>query len=344
MSASSSQPHDLVQAATLGESAALTTGIIFDYGPEEQAAAASPPLPGMTRVTIDLAVAMRCGSCSGLARRALTSILQSPEASRVVFTPVAIGVSLPAQRVRVVLDVLADDSSSAGLQTLEDLMVAALAKEELEVRPSGRSTSHADGAIVAEFKYAEWPAIPTGPPPSKTDAAGSYLGENVLGFDTRADLWWPALPPAGTPAKGIFRATQHTPDRLLLHVRVDGLAPNRTYGLMVHETGDVRDSAAPLRAGDCLLIDSQPVGKLLNATSDAEGRIQFDGLSPPSTASLSINDFIGYVVVLHTLPNDDGPTNTSPAATYAVVARSAGAGENPRLICACDGTPVWRGE
>ena len=108
-------------------------------------------------------------------------------------------------------------------------------------------------------------------------------------------------------------------------VNIDGLAPDTECGVEVHEFGDLSkgaDSTGPLFAFGVL-------GGSLRCTDD-EGRLQF-------TAVLSghhVWECIGRSVVLR-LGLSQGE------AVAAVVARSAGVGANPKMLCACDGTVIW---
>lgn len=65
---------------------------------------------------------------------------------------------------------------------------------------------------------------------------------------------------------------------------------------------------------------------------NAEGEIDYSG----SKLGLQVSDLIGRAVVLYA--NKD---TSRDGITAAVIARSAGVGENYKKLCSCDGTVIW---
>lgn len=76
----------------------------------------------------------------------------------------------------------------------------------------------------------------------------------------------------------------------------------------------------------------QPVGDLGTLDADEKGEAFFSGVKPKLRAA----DLIGRSIVVY------GTEDKSDAGVAAaVVARSAGVGENYKKLCTCDGTTIW---
>lgn len=76
----------------------------------------------------------------------------------------------------------------------------------------------------------------------------------------------------------------------------------------------------------------QPLGDLGTLFADEKGEAFFSGIKE----KLRIADLIGRSVVIYGTED-----KSDPGITAAVVARSAGVGENYKKICTCDGTTIW---
>uniref|UniRef100_A0A182WL38 superoxide dismutase n=1 Tax=Anopheles minimus TaxID=112268 RepID=A0A182WL38_9DIPT len=100
---------------------------------------------------------------------------------------------------------------------------------------------------------------------------------------------------------------------------IDGLAPNDTYQLNVHECGDISDGCRSV--GD--VYDSNEI------SADKSGRATVRIVND----RLEVSDLIGRsVVIAHT---------DQRRLSCGIIARSAGIFENYKKICACDGTTIW---
>lgn len=76
----------------------------------------------------------------------------------------------------------------------------------------------------------------------------------------------------------------------------------------------------------------QPLGDLGKLQVDEKGEAFFTG----AKEKLRVVDLIGRSVVVY------GTEDKSDSGlTAAVVARSAGVGENYKKLCTCDGTTIW---
>lgn len=80
-------------------------------------------------------------------------------------------------------------------------------------------------------------------------------------------------------------------------------------------------------------MDLQPVGDLGTLDANEKGEAFYTGVKE----KLRVADLIGRSVVVYA--TEDKSEHGGIAA--AVVARSAGVGENYKKLCTCDGTTIW---
>ena len=76
----------------------------------------------------------------------------------------------------------------------------------------------------------------------------------------------------------------------------------------------------------------QPLGDLGTLNVDEKGEAFFSGVKE----KLRIADLIGRSIALY-----GSEDRSDPGLTAAVIARSAGVGENYKKLCTCDGTTIW---
>jgi copper chaperone for superoxide dismutase len=76
----------------------------------------------------------------------------------------------------------------------------------------------------------------------------------------------------------------------------------------------------------------QPLGDLGTLYADEKGEAFFSGIKE----KLRIANVIGRSIVIYGTED-----KSDPGLTAAVIARSAGVGENYKKICTCDGTTIW---
>lgn len=76
----------------------------------------------------------------------------------------------------------------------------------------------------------------------------------------------------------------------------------------------------------------QPLGDLGTLDADEMGEAFFSSVK----AKLRVADLIGRSVAVY---ESEDKSDTGTAA--AVIARSAGVGENYKKLCSCDGTTIW---
>lgn len=76
----------------------------------------------------------------------------------------------------------------------------------------------------------------------------------------------------------------------------------------------------------------QPLGDLGTLEVDEKGEAYYTGIKK----MLRVVDLIGRSIVLYA--SED---KSDPGLAAAVIARSAGVGENYKKLCTCDGTTIW---
>ncbi|KAJ6703671.1 COPPER CHAPERONE FOR SUPEROXIDE DISMUTASE CHLOROPLASTIC/CYTOSOLIC [Salix viminalis] len=113
-----------------------------------------------------------------------------------------------------------------------------------------------------------------------------------------------------------------------------GVSPGK-HGWSINEFGDLTKGAAstgklfnPSNQG----TEQEPLGDLGTLDVDEKGDAFFSG----AKHKLRVADLIGRSVVLF---GTEDKSDKGLAA--AVIARSAGVGENYKKICTCDGTTIW---
>lgn len=77
----------------------------------------------------------------------------------------------------------------------------------------------------------------------------------------------------------------------------------------------------------------QPLGDLGTLEADQNGEAFYSG----KKEKLKVADLIGRAVVVYKTEDK----KSVPGLTAAVIARSAGVGENYKKLCTCDGTVIW---
>ncbi|KAL7160257.1 hypothetical protein ABFS83_01G081700 [Erythranthe nasuta] len=131
---------------------------------------------------------------------------------------------------------------------------------------------------------------------------------------------------------GVVRLAQVSMELARVEANFSGLPPGN-HGWSINEFGDLTEGAAttgkifnPTKNGE------EPLGDLGTLYVDEKGESFFSGVKE----NLRINDLIGRSVVVY---GTEDKSDKGIAA--AVVARSAGVGENYKKLCTCDGTTIW---
>ncbi|CAG9829116.1 unnamed protein product [Diabrotica balteata] len=134
--------------------------------------------------------------------------------------------------------------------------------------------------------------------------------------------------------QGVVRLIQPTPDICIIDGTIDGLEKG-SYRAFVHECGDISQGC-------------ENVGNIFNPLATQNGRLYGDLGTINSDDNnravfrfedkvIKVSDLIGRAFVV---AKNSGSEEAKRVAC-GVIARSAGLFQNPKTICACDGTTIW---
>ncbi|XP_061982400.1 copper chaperone for superoxide dismutase, chloroplastic/cytosolic-like isoform X2 [Populus nigra] len=133
---------------------------------------------------------------------------------------------------------------------------------------------------------------------------------------------------------GVVRFAQVNMELARIEASFSGVSPGK-HGWSINEFGDLTKGAAstgkvfnPTNQG----TEQEPLGDLGTLDVDEKGDAFFSG----TKRKLRVADLIGRSVVL--FGTED---KSDEGLTAAVIARSAGVGENYKKVCTCDGTIIW---
>ncbi|RWR87575.1 hypothetical protein CKAN_01652600 [Cinnamomum micranthum f. kanehirae] len=133
---------------------------------------------------------------------------------------------------------------------------------------------------------------------------------------------------------GVVRLAQVNMELARIEATFSGLSPGK-HGWSINEFGDLTKGAAS--TGKVFNPTSQatseePLGDLGTLDAYESGEALFSGVKQ----MLKVSDLIGRSIVLYGTED-----KSEPGIAAAVIARSAGVGENYKRICTCDGTTIW---
>ncbi|KAJ4712907.1 Superoxide dismutase [Melia azedarach] len=133
---------------------------------------------------------------------------------------------------------------------------------------------------------------------------------------------------------GVVRLAQLNMELARIEANFSGLSPGK-HGWSINEFGDLTRGAAstgklynPTVEGSA----KEPLGDLGTLDVDDRGEAFFSGVKE----KLRVADLIGRSIVVYGTED-----KSDSGVTAAVIARSAGVGENYKKICTCDGTTIW---
>ncbi|KAK6263015.1 hypothetical protein QUC31_008831 [Theobroma cacao] len=133
---------------------------------------------------------------------------------------------------------------------------------------------------------------------------------------------------------GVVRLAQVSMELARIEANFSGLSPGK-HGWSINEFGDLTRGAAstgkvfnPSNEG----TDKEPLGDLGTLDVDKNGEAFYTGVKQ----QLRVADLIGRSIAVY-----ETEDKSDQGRTAAVIARSAGVGENYKKICACDGTTIW---
>ncbi|GFP81843.1 copper chaperone for superoxide dismutase chloroplastic/cytosolic [Phtheirospermum japonicum] len=131
---------------------------------------------------------------------------------------------------------------------------------------------------------------------------------------------------------GVVRLAQVSMELARIEANFSGLPPGK-HGWSINEFGDLTKGAASTgKVFDPTKNQKEPLGDLGTLDADEKGEAFFSG----AKEKLRVGDLIGRALVVY---GSDDKSDEGIAA--AVVARSAGVGENYKKLCTCDGTTIW---
>ncbi|KAG5878999.1 hypothetical protein JTB14_017409 [Gonioctena quinquepunctata] len=135
--------------------------------------------------------------------------------------------------------------------------------------------------------------------------------------------------------QGVIRFIQATPKTCIIDGTIDGLNPGPRH-IFIHECGDI--SAGCDNVGDVFnpegTAKGQVYGDLGTVNADYAKRAVFH----LENTLVKVSDIIGRSFVV---TDESGDRQNWKKLGCGIIARSAGLFENPKSICACDGTTIW---
>ena len=151
---------------------------------------------------------------------------------------------------------------------------------------------------------------------------------------------------------GVVRFVAVNESTCLVEGAVQGLVPHGKYAVTVRTYGDTtRGVASTGDVYDCENdenededgVDGQtgatPAGDLGTVTADANGKATIP--SRVVDSRLKVWDVIGRSLAIVEVSGDDEDEKSQKPGAAAVLARSAGVGENLKRVCHCDGTVIF---
>ncbi|KAL0290224.1 UNVERIFIED_CONTAM: Copper chaperone for superoxide dismutase, chloroplastic/cytosolic [Sesamum calycinum] len=131
---------------------------------------------------------------------------------------------------------------------------------------------------------------------------------------------------------GVVRLAQVNMELARIEANFSGLPPGK-HGWSINEFGDLTSGAASTgKVFNPAKDEKEPLGDLGTLEADEKGEAFFSGVKE----KLRVGDLIGRSIVVYGTED-----KSDEGITAAVVARSAGVGENYKKLCTCDGTTIW---
>ncbi|XP_024518026.1 copper chaperone for superoxide dismutase, chloroplastic/cytosolic isoform X4 [Selaginella moellendorffii] len=136
----------------------------------------------------------------------------------------------------------------------------------------------------------------------------------------------------GPEIHGVVRFAQVSMELARIEATFTGLTPG-AHGWSINTYGDLTRGAASTGAiFNPQQQDTEPLGDLGAVVADETGRADFAG----TKTGLRVTDLIGRALAIYATAD-----KSVHGIAAAVIARSAGVGENYKKLCSCDGTIIW---
>ncbi|XP_062185802.1 copper chaperone for superoxide dismutase, chloroplastic isoform X2 [Phragmites australis] len=132
---------------------------------------------------------------------------------------------------------------------------------------------------------------------------------------------------------GVVRLAQVNMELARVEATFSGLSPGK-HGWSINEFGDLTrgaESTGKVYNPPDYLSDKR-LGDLGTLVAEENGEAHFSG----SKEKMKVVDLIGRSVALYATED-----RSDPGIAAAVIARSAGVGENYKKLCTCDGVTIW---
>lgn len=131
---------------------------------------------------------------------------------------------------------------------------------------------------------------------------------------------------------GVIRLAQVNMELARIEANFSGLPPGK-HGWSINQFGDLTKGAASTgKVFNPLNSEKEALGDLGTLEVDEKGEAFYSGVKE----KLRVVDLIGRSIAVY---GTEDKSDEGIAA--AVVARSAGVGENYKKLCTCDGTTIW---
>ncbi|KAH6778948.1 copper chaperone for SOD1 [Perilla frutescens var. hirtella] len=131
---------------------------------------------------------------------------------------------------------------------------------------------------------------------------------------------------------GVVRLAQVSMELARIEANFSGLPPGK-HGWSINEFGDLTKGAASTgKLFNPSKDEKEPLGDLGTLDADEKGDAFYSG----AKEKLRVADLIGRSIAVY---GTEDKSDEGIAA--AVIARSAGVGENYKKLCTCDGTTIW---
>ncbi|XP_047945360.1 copper chaperone for superoxide dismutase, chloroplastic/cytosolic-like [Salvia hispanica] len=131
---------------------------------------------------------------------------------------------------------------------------------------------------------------------------------------------------------GVVRIAQVNMELARIEANFSGLPPGK-HGWSINQFGDLTKGAASTgKIFNPSKDEKEPLGDLGTLEVDEKGEAFYSG----AKEKLRVADIIGRAIAVY---GSEDKSDEGIAA--AVVARSAGVGENYKKLCTCDGTTIW---
>ncbi|XP_073133755.1 copper chaperone for superoxide dismutase, chloroplastic isoform X2 [Henckelia pumila] len=131
---------------------------------------------------------------------------------------------------------------------------------------------------------------------------------------------------------GVVRLAQVSMELAKIEATFSGLARGK-HGWSINQFGDLTMGAASTgKVFNPTNCDKEPLGDLGTLDVDDKGEAFFSGVKE----KLRVVDLIGRSIAVY-----ESEDRSDDGLAAAVVARSAGVGENYKKLCTCDGTTIW---